>query len=364
MILILMNGDWGPVTNGLRRYFPTGTWHIFRKVEGNLVRKATPHTNYNKARDWAETFLAKRKKQRRETVRTVERLQFRDAVALLKQSISLAVAEGKISSDRSVHYREECLAMITRNWPGIDDRAMDTFRPAELETFKNKILTEYSTSRFNGIMQNLRAVFAEAAKAGIIAGNPVEFKTIQVPPKDLVLPGVEDFQKLCETISRKAKGKHIVRAIKFLAMSGSRIGAAAALLRTDVHMDENTIVFRRKTVKGKKRDVALPMFPELRVLCLEILNTPHRRGDYFLPAIEFRQTLKTACAELRLPHMTPHDLRHLWATKILKNPGVSIREAAKWFGHSDGGALMLERYAHVIREDEMAAAKTVKFFTS
>jgi integrase len=45
-----------------------------------------------------------------------------------------------------------------------------------------------------------------------------------------------------------------------------------------------------------------------------------------------------------------HMLRHVYASTLLSD-GVSVAAVASWLGHSDGGALLLRTYAHVMPSD-------------
>jgi integrase len=50
--------------------------------------------------------------------------------------------------------------------------------------------------------------------------------------------------------------------------------------------------------------------------------------------------LVRGCAEIGVPNISHHDLRHLIASVALESK-VDVPTAAKWLGHRDGGALLL-----------------------
>lgn len=60
------------------------------------------------------------------------------------------------------------------------------------------------------------------------------------------------------------------------------------------------------------------------------------------------------------PHLTPHDLRHLFATHCMES-GVDVKTVASWLGHKDGGRLLLERYTHLRSEHSQEMAKRIRF---
>lgn len=247
------------------------------------------------------------------------------------------------------------------------------------------MLGKYSKSRYNGMMQNLRALFDEAVASGALPKNPCrdpgfKFRTLKVPPKDLNLPTDKDFEELCtELLSMKnGCGKWVVQSVKLLAMTGCRIKHASLLLKSDVDFEQGVLLFRKEIMKGGKKasskNIPFPLHPQLRELCQELVKEKHGRGDFLMPTRKFYVSLHSACDRLAkkrgveskdFPHWTPHDFRHLFSTKLLSPENqkhVSITTAAKWLGHRDGGKLMLERYAHVIREHEAEAAKHVTVF--
>ncbi|HZL14026.1 MAG TPA: tyrosine-type recombinase/integrase [Verrucomicrobiae bacterium] len=54
-----------------------------------------------------------------------------------------------------------------------------------------------------------------------------------------------------------------------------------------------------------------------------------------------------ACRKLSVPHISHHDLRHLFATTCIES-GVDIPTVSRWLGHQDGGALRHQsvRFTH------------------
>jgi hypothetical protein len=63
---------------------------------------------------------------------------------------------------------------------------------------------------------------------------------------------------------------------------------------------------------------------------------------------------------LGFPHFTHHDFRHYFATTCIEE-GVDIPTVSRWLGHSDGGALAMQRYGHLRREHSLAMMKRVSF---
>ena len=77
-------------------------------------------------------------------------------------------------------------------------------------------------------------------------------------------------------------------------------------------------------------------------------------------AQEVLGSLATACKKVGVPHLTHHDLRHLFATTCIES-GVDVPTVALWLGHADGGALAMRTYGHIRPEHSVIAAKKVSF---
>jgi len=125
------------------------------------------------------------------------------------------------------------------------------------------------------------------------------------------------------------------------------------------------------TKTAKSRDRTVPVNPSLRALLTLIrkrrkaeaalLGAPlPKPTDPILKVKEAQNTLTRACKALKLPRMTHHDFRHLFATRCLES-GVDPKTLAEWLGHADGGMLVLRTYGHVRQEHAAAVAAKVFF---
>jgi len=70
-------------------------------------------------------------------------------------------------------------------------------------------------------------------------------------------------------------------------------------------------------------------------------------------AVKELQEAKTLPAGLHLHH---HTLRHTWASWAIAS-GMDIKTVAYLLGHSDGGALLLKTYAHLLPGQASTAIK-------
>jgi len=62
----------------------------------------------------------------------------------------------------------------------------------------------------------------------------------------------------------------------------------------------------------------------------------------------------------RIPRITHHDLRHLFATTAIEC-GIDIPTVSRLLGHKDGGVLAMKTYGHLRQEHIKAAVQKINF---
>ncbi len=104
------------------------------------------------------------------------------------------------------------------------------------------------------------------------------------------------------------------------------------------------------------------MIPAMRNL-LERLQTWRSNGSAdakIMHVSKCNGSLKNACIRLGIPHISQHDLRHLFATTCIES-GVDIPTVSRWLGHKDGGALAMKVYGHLRDQHSVEMAQKVRF---
>src|SRR5712691_3408890 len=105
-----------------------------------------------------------------------------------------------------------------------------------------------------------------------------------------------------------------------------------------------------------KRDRDVPMQPDARVAPEEQVE---EEGKLWTQNPErLREVLAEGCARARIPNLTPHALRHAFGTRWLQ-AGGDIYKLSRILGHSSV-AVTESHYAHLLREDLIAASRHVK----
>ena len=174
-----------------------------------------------------------------------------------------------------------------------------------------------------------------------------------MPRKSQMLPTVLSKNEIIELLRCTKNLKH--RAVLALIYSsGLRIGELINLELRDIDIDRNQLFIRNG--KGRK-DRYVMMAKSSVPLLYNYLNT-YRPKRYFVEgknqgtkyaAVSIRTFLKKSCNSAKITkRVTPHTLRHSYATHLLEN-GVDLRYIQELLGHSKPETTMI--YTHVAVKD-------------
>ena len=172
------------------------------------------------------------------------------------------------------------------------------------------------------------------------------------PKKSKKLPSVLSQEEVLRIISVTTNLKH--RAIITLLYScGLRISELINLRLKDFHLERKQLIV--KSGKGRKdRYVSLA---ESFIPLLKNYYDSYKPKEFFVEGIQaekysassVRAFLKKSCKKASIHRaVTPHTLRHSYATHLLEN-GVDIRYIQSLLGHSRPETTMI--YTHVKRKD-------------
>jgi integrase len=152
----------------------------------------------------------------------------------------------------------------------------------------------------------------------------------------------EDIQKLISGATNKLTRD----LITFLIYTGCRKGEALNLKWDDVDMQNDVIA-----IKGTKTkyDRYIPISKPLK----ELLKGIERNQDCFLYVFnkngakigDFKKSFHTACRNAGLKDLRIHDLRHVFASKMVMN-GTSLYITGELLGHRT--TQMTKRYSHLV----------------
>lgn len=208
----------------------------------------------------------------------------------------------------------------------------------------------------------LNAAIVHAVKAKRLDRS--DAPTVELPraaePKDRWLTHDEADRLLTAALSARTAKDKLPRVYRFIAIAlatASRKTAVLELRREQIDMDNGMIrlnpIGRRQT---KKRRPAVPISDDLKPIMARVLE--ETTGDLVLDhAGSIRTSFNTACTKAGLPDVTPHTLRHTWATWAAQ-AGVDMWQIAGVLG--DTMETVVRNYAHHSPEHLRAAVNAVK----
>jgi integrase len=206
-------------------------------------------------------------------------------------------------------------------------------------------------------MSTLHAAFEHAARLGKIESNPARgVRRLAGVPRDRRLSRAE-IEKLGRAMrTAEQDGEHPIglAAIRFLLMTGFRRMEGLALERAWLNDEEGSVGFPDTKSGAQTRVIGRAAVDLLQTL-------PQSGSRFFFPAdsgeghfVGVVRVLDRVCAMARLEGITPHTLRHTFAS-VAGDLGFSELTIAALLGHSARG--VTQRYIHIDEALRLAADK-------
>ena len=355
-----------PVAN-LVRYEPSGIYFIRAKVHGKLIRKSLDTNVLSVAKlRLADALDTEHKAVGTSKTKIIGKMTFGEALAIFREQQKNATEIKETTKE----YNERAAADLLKTWNGLDDADVKRITKQDCLQWRAEFGKRYSPTVTNGTLSILRRVLDIVVEAGVRYDNPARMKEVKrarVRRKELRLPEPDQFTALVAYVRGNGSGKggHCADAIEFFSYAGPRLKEAARIYGRDCSFARNEIIIRGDPKTGTKNWEMrrVPMIPEMRTL-LERLKAEHGEQAFLenpvLRVRKFNRSLKRACKDLGLFHLTHHDLRHLFATRCIES-GVDIPTVAKWLGHKDGGVLAMQTYGHLRDKHSADMAQKVVF---
>lgn len=229
-------------------------------------------------------------------------------------------------------------------------KALEELTNRDVELFIEKVFIErnYSVSS--------QRQFVSALKLFIVfyPQTKINDLVLERPKRSRQLPSVLSQEEVLSIIQSTQNLKH--RAIIALLYScGLRISELINMKLADFHIERKQLIV--KNGKGRKdryvslADSFLPLLSNYynsykpKIYFVEGQNG----GNYSAESV--RQFLRKSCLKAKIKkNVTPHTLRHSYATHLLEN-GVDIRYIQSLLGHAKPETTMI--YTHVKRKDLM-----------
>jgi integrase len=239
----------------------------------------------------------------------------------------------------------------------------------QVEHWYSTRTAERAAQTVNIEVETLRGILAHACKHGLLLDNPAaDLKRLRLTTRPILCPTREQFKVLVHSM-RSNKGKRDAEQsadmVEFLGYAGWRVGEARNLRWQHVNFElgQITVAGDEHTATKNRKAKTVPMSAPLLRLLQRLLNqsvqAPHPTDRVF--AVDNpRKAMATACKALRFPSFTVHSLRHFFITNAIE-AGLDFRAVAGLVNHSDGGALLAKRYAHLRDTHLTASVKKLTF---
>ncbi|WP_019121118.1 site-specific tyrosine recombinase/integron integrase [Brevibacillus massiliensis] len=217
----------------------------------------------------------------------------------------------------------------------------------------------YKTNSIIRMVATFRSFFRFLEREEYIQKNPSN--RLQAPKKPESIPKYltkDEIERLLSVINQdKDKGKRIYTIIQTLRYSGLRISELTNLKIEDVNFEEASITVWHG--KGDKYRI-IPLHPELAPILRDYLENvrPKVSSPYFFVTKKMatkmtpgyiRLTIHKIAEEAGITkNVTPHVLRHSFATSLYKDHGVDLLRIGKLLGHASPRATSI--YTHTTPE--------------
>ncbi|KQL46551.1 hypothetical protein AN963_16650 [Brevibacillus choshinensis] len=238
---------------------------------------------------------------------------------------------------------------------------VDEIDPFHLRSYLRYVAEEkqYKTNSIIRTVATFRSFFRFLEREEYISKNPS--LKIDAPKKPESIPrflSKEEIERILSAISQdQDKGKRNYSMIQALRYTGLRVSELANLKINDVNLEEAAITVWHG--KGDKYRI-IPLHPDLAPILQEYLdhvrpksNDPHffvtKKTETKITTGYIRVILHKATLDAGITKkVTPHVLRHSFATSLYKDHGVDLLRIGKLLGHASPRATSI--YTHTTPE--------------
>jgi len=239
--------------------------------------------------------------------------------------------------------------------PYFGSMKLEDITPLAVEKYRSARLRSVSKSSTNREMALLKVMFNLAIDWGFVSENPlrrVKMFSEKDNLKERVLSEDEEARLLA------AAAPHLRMVITGLLATGARISELMALKWAAVDLERDTVLLT-KTKSGRNR--VIPINAQLRGV-LDALRARSTNGRVFVgpkgqPVGSVRTSFEGACRRAGLEGLRLHDLRHTFATRLVRR-GVDIITVQSLLGHSS--VTTTERYTHTGEEQKREAVRRLE----
>ncbi len=228
-------------------------------------------------------------------------------------------------------------------------KRLDEITRAHAVRYANKRLAAVAPSTWNRERGTLQALFSRAIEDGLIDSNPFSGLARESAGPRIRVLDLEDERRLRDALTPRFN-----RWLTFMLGTGLRLAEARAVSIHEVDFKKELIYVSAASAKlGKARVV--PLRPEVGAAIRE----QQMEVGVLWPSNSqtFRKVLTAARTKAQTPEISPHDLRHTFATRYLQGGG-DIYVLSRILGHAS--VKMTESfYVHLESDDLVERSRHV-----
>lgn len=217
-------------------------------------------------------------------------------------------------------------------------------------------MEQVSTARASNDRKALRSLFSFLHGEGLWPQDPTAgLKHIKVRYRARELPSEEDVAKLMRYQCYRAKDTPKLQLmLVILVTTGLRISEAAGILKKNIDLDRSQLM-----VIGKgDKEGTVPLLPITAAAIREYAEANPNSSPFLFPGdtdggywsiSSVEKTLRRASDKLGIKRITPHQLRHFFATYTLRG-GAKLEVVSKILRHASVG-ITADIYRHVLTDE-------------
>ena len=213
-------------------------------------------------------------------------------------------------------------------------------------------LSEVSPALVSNERKALASLFGFLHEEGLWPTNPLNgVRHVRVKYRERLCPDIGDVIRVLSSRCMRRRDTEKLRVlVLLLATTGLRITEAASLLKDGIGLKALEL---RVTGKGDKRRT-VPLLPQTAEALRGYMRRRRSESPYLFPGNtrtghmnihNLEKTLRRMCKRLGVRPFTPHQLRHLYATHMLRG-GAKVEIVSRILGHA-GVGVTCDIYRHV-----------------
>jgi len=256
-------------------------------------------------------------------------------------------------ADGTITLYSRTVRKLLEQYPVPTARDVRAYLASRLEMVKAGKLSE---AKVRNDQKSLRSFFNFLEEQSLWLDNPVKtMRLMKIAKRIRGAPKAEDVERLLSAWQGSAQRERDRLLIALLVATGGRITEICSIRKENIDSQEQTIKIMGKGRKERKVPVPAVVVDQIR----QYMGDEGGEG-YLFPANNklgyqgthsLEKTFRRLCRRLGIePAITPHQLRHFYASVMLKN-GAKIQVVSRLLGHSSV-AITDAVYTH-IGEDEI-----------